>query len=234
MSAASLKDFTSLEHSQRTLKALKDKAAREAERASKLAPAMFPAVPMKTHPASVIIDGYDDDETEFLKAIDEFKARTGRRFPLHTDMLAIFKSLGYVRQVAPIMAPPVSDEPNHYHLSKSRRVKAVKERYDANSTAREVAAATGMSERSAKRVVRLAKAFDAEQLEVFERAGTSQEDMTAVVKIADVAKRGEIVALIARGIDTKTAIAKTTGNAAPVGPNRPNSCGRCDDPADET
>lgn len=210
MSTVSLKDFTSLEHYQRKTKSLEVKAARDADRLSKHGPMMFQAVPMKAHPASVVIDAYDDDETEFLKAIDEFKARTGRRFPLNTDMLAIFKSLGYVRQVAPIMVQPSAapGQPNCYCLSKSRRVKAIKERYDAKTSAKEVARDTGMSESSAKRVIRLARTFDDEQLEVFEQMGTPQDDMIAVAKITDPTQRSEIVALIASGLDPKTAITK--------------------------
>lgn len=81
----------------------------------------------------------------------------------------------------------------------------------------QVAAATGQSERTAKRTIRLAKTFDDEQLEVFEQMGTSQDDMTAVAQVKDSAQRAEIVTLIASGLDPRAAITKITGNAAPVG-----------------
>lgn len=97
----SIANLQSVVHCERKTRSLKTSKARAAERAGKLGPATFPAVPAKDHPASAFIAIYDDDETEFLKAVDEFKARTGRRFPLHTDILAIVKSLGYTRPTRP-------------------------------------------------------------------------------------------------------------------------------------
>ena len=203
---------TTLTASEKQRRAIATRKAKSAERERQAVPSAFPTVKPHTHPATTVATVYEDDERDFLLAVEEFKSRTGRRFPLHTDILAIVKSLGFVRQVAPIMArPAAAGQPNHYHLSKSRRVKAVKDHYDDKTTAKEVARDTGLSESSAKRVIRLARAFDAEQLEVFEQAGTPQEDMTAIARIADVAKRGEIVALIASGLDTKTAIVKSLG-----------------------
>ena len=38
---------------------------------------------------------YSDDESEFLRAIDRYKARTGRQFPAWSEALAVLKSLGY-------------------------------------------------------------------------------------------------------------------------------------------
>ena len=39
---------------------------------------------------------YTEDETEFIKAVDEYKGRTGRRFPLLTELLKILvDTLGY-------------------------------------------------------------------------------------------------------------------------------------------
>jgi len=38
---------------------------------------------------------YDAAETEFLKAVDEFKRRRGVRFPTNTQLLRVLLSLGY-------------------------------------------------------------------------------------------------------------------------------------------
>ena len=41
---------------------------------------------------------YEDDESEFLRAIEAYKSRTGRQWPDWTEALAILKSLGYRKQ----------------------------------------------------------------------------------------------------------------------------------------
>jgi hypothetical protein len=51
-----------------------------------------------TDPATCEMD-YTSDEFEFLKAVQEFQARTGRRYPAHTEYLAIVRSLGYSKPV---------------------------------------------------------------------------------------------------------------------------------------
>lgn len=38
---------------------------------------------------------YSDDEAEFLEAMEDFKARTGRRFPTWSECLRVVKSIGY-------------------------------------------------------------------------------------------------------------------------------------------
>jgi hypothetical protein len=38
---------------------------------------------------------YDDDEAEFLAAIEAFRRRTGTKFPTWSDALAVARSLGY-------------------------------------------------------------------------------------------------------------------------------------------
>ena len=40
---------------------------------------------------------YDGDESEFLRACDEFRTRTGKRFLYASDYLFVLKSLGYSR-----------------------------------------------------------------------------------------------------------------------------------------
>jgi hypothetical protein len=40
---------------------------------------------------------YTDEEREFLRAIDQFQTRTGKRILAWSEVLDIFKSLGYVR-----------------------------------------------------------------------------------------------------------------------------------------
>lgn len=43
---------------------------------------------------------YDDDEVEFLKAVDAYRTLNRRRFPALTELLAILKSLGYGKPTA--------------------------------------------------------------------------------------------------------------------------------------
>lgn len=38
---------------------------------------------------------YSDDELEFLKAMDSYIARTGRKFPMYSEILGVLISLGY-------------------------------------------------------------------------------------------------------------------------------------------
>lgn len=38
---------------------------------------------------------YDDDELEFMLAVQKFKEITGIRFPKWSEVLAVLKSLGY-------------------------------------------------------------------------------------------------------------------------------------------
>jgi hypothetical protein len=38
---------------------------------------------------------YDDEESRFLRAVQAWQTRTGRKFPCHTDYLTIVKSLGF-------------------------------------------------------------------------------------------------------------------------------------------
>ena len=40
---------------------------------------------------------YDSAEIEFMQAVERYKRASGRRFPTCSEMLAIVRSLGYVR-----------------------------------------------------------------------------------------------------------------------------------------
>ncbi len=42
---------------------------------------------------------YGPDEIEFMKAMDEYKRRSGRQFPTWSEVLEVVRSLGY-RKVA--------------------------------------------------------------------------------------------------------------------------------------
>lgn len=44
---------------------------------------------------------YTDEELAFIRAVDEHKQRTGRRFPSLTELLAILKALGYRQEEHP-------------------------------------------------------------------------------------------------------------------------------------
>jgi hypothetical protein len=55
----------------------------------------LPSPGSDTEPSRV----YDSEETEFLKAIDNYKRLSGRQFPSWSEALMIFKMLGW-RKVA--------------------------------------------------------------------------------------------------------------------------------------
>lgn len=42
---------------------------------------------------------YSDEEIEFMRAMDEYKRKSGRQFPTWSEVLEVIRSLGY-RQVA--------------------------------------------------------------------------------------------------------------------------------------
>lgn len=48
---------------------------------------------------------YDDDETEFMLAMQKYKETHNRRFPAWSEVLAVLKSLGY-RKVKAIENEP--------------------------------------------------------------------------------------------------------------------------------
>jgi hypothetical protein len=41
---------------------------------------------------------YSLDEVEFMKAMDEYKRKSGRMFPTWSEVLEVVRSLGYVKQ----------------------------------------------------------------------------------------------------------------------------------------
>ncbi len=43
-------------------------------------------------------DEYDGDEQEFIRALDEYKSRTGHRFPTCGEILAVLRGLGYRKE----------------------------------------------------------------------------------------------------------------------------------------
>ncbi|MDZ4684799.1 MAG: hypothetical protein SH850_06875 [Planctomycetaceae bacterium] len=47
---------------------------------------------------------YSDDEIEFMKAMDEYKRKSGRMFPTWSEVLEVVRALGYSR---PGMTPGV-------------------------------------------------------------------------------------------------------------------------------
>jgi hypothetical protein len=87
------------------------------------------------------------------------------------------------------------------------------------SFASQAAAATGQSERSVSRSLKIAKAFDEDQLEVFNQMSVSQTDMLTIAKIKDEVKRGEVVYLIASGMDVADALKEVMREAVPVRDN---------------
>lgn len=62
-------------------------------------------LPIIRHPVSVDCMIYDDDEAEFMLAIDNYKRRNKRLFPTCREILLIAKALGY-RKVVPSVDLP--------------------------------------------------------------------------------------------------------------------------------
>ena len=44
---------------------------------------------------------YQPDEVEFMKAMDDYKRRSGRMFPTCSEILEVIREMGYVRLVTP-------------------------------------------------------------------------------------------------------------------------------------
>ena len=44
---------------------------------------------------------YSDDEIEFMKAMDDYKRKSGRQFPTWSEVLEVMRSLGYRKVEAP-------------------------------------------------------------------------------------------------------------------------------------
>jgi ParB-like chromosome segregation protein Spo0J len=78
-----------------------------------------------------------------------------------------------------------------------------------------VAAATGQSLGAARRAASLARTFDPDQLEVFDQMKVSQTDMLTIQKVKEEDKRGQIVSLIASGMEAADAIKEVMGDQAP-------------------
>lgn len=53
---------------------------------------------------------YTDEEVEFMRALDEYKRKSGRMFPTCSELLEVVKSLGYAKPGAPA---PLA-EPSEY------------------------------------------------------------------------------------------------------------------------
>lgn len=50
---------------------------------------------------------YSMDEVEFMKAMDEYKRKSGRMFPTWSEVLEVVRSLGYAKQSEMIGLTPV-------------------------------------------------------------------------------------------------------------------------------
>ncbi|MDP7273830.1 MAG: hypothetical protein QF363_00010 [Planctomycetaceae bacterium] len=44
---------------------------------------------------------YNNDEVEFMTAMDDYKRRSGRQFPTWSEVLEVMRSLGYRKVAAP-------------------------------------------------------------------------------------------------------------------------------------
>ncbi len=57
---------------------------------------------------------YSNDEIEFMRAMDDYKCRSGRMFPTCSEVLEVIRDLGYVKlsenQLTQLQTEPVEDE----------------------------------------------------------------------------------------------------------------------------
>jgi hypothetical protein len=70
---------------------------REGQEAYRRAHGIAPRPRPRGDPAGAEVE-YTDEEREFLAAVDRWKGETGTRFPTLTQLLALFKSLGYRKE----------------------------------------------------------------------------------------------------------------------------------------
>jgi len=117
--------------------------------------------------------------------------------PAPGDSGAANANLAYAAQDAPVPDPEPAPTP------------------EPSSFPELVSAATGEGLRTAQRSVQLARAFTPDQIEIFDAMGVKQVQMEAIVKVRDVARRNEIVNLIASGMEPEEAIAQITNPANP-------------------
>ena len=54
---------------------------------------------------------YNNDEIEFMQALDAYKRANGRMFPTCSEILEVIRALGYVRMPSQTSAAPVTEEP---------------------------------------------------------------------------------------------------------------------------
>ncbi len=63
---------------------------------------------------------YSDEDVEFMRALDEYKRKSGRRCPTCSEVLEVIRGLGYERRpglIAPQPAPVAADEDGDSPLS---------------------------------------------------------------------------------------------------------------------
>jgi hypothetical protein len=53
---------------------------------------------------------YNDDEIEFMQALDAYKRTSGRMFPTCSEILEVIRALGYVRVTRTAAAAPPAEE----------------------------------------------------------------------------------------------------------------------------
>lgn len=51
---------------------------------------------------------YSEEEIEFMRAMDEYKRKSGRMFPTWSEVLEVVRGLGYVRPTSTTEAPAVN------------------------------------------------------------------------------------------------------------------------------
>ena len=89
---------------------------RTAERRRRVAPTVKPVEERRTVERRRQIDpttcerDYTGDETELMRAMDEYKRIAGRQFPTWSEVLEVVKALGYRRVAEPVALSTILED----------------------------------------------------------------------------------------------------------------------------
>ena len=128
-------------------------------------------------------------------------------------------SPGMAEQIADSPAsesPPAVDAGVETPTPKNKRGRP-KGKTDTGNFIDHVVASTGVSKPTVKRDLRLGKVFSDEELEMFERLGTTYEHLEAIAGIEDHKNRNALMALIASGMKFDVAWKHTVGTEGIMG-----------------
>jgi hypothetical protein len=176
--------------------------------------------------AAQIVEGMDDKEAEFAMITENLW-----RHPLTKGQTtaSVKKWLEYYQAKFGESTPAVETETQSGTDTVSvgaitPTVAAEEIEFDptkrVNGFTSQLSAAIGVTKRQAERELRIAKAFDEDQLQVLDQEEISKESREHISKVKDDGDRSAIVNLIASGMDADKAIKAVMKDAAPAPVNK--------------